>query len=163
MKKSTALLLLALLVSCSSLASAKSSSKGEKSYRNIEELPLAPSAPICSPSSAQAPIKIISWDPEQKAEKILGALEPCVSTQWDVLKLLSGPNAIGLTYPEEKEQWSYLSLWSYKLKNPIEETVILMDNPGKRVMRAKEPVELKIVFNEQDLVERVEMNLIKKR
>ena len=77
--------------------------------------------------------------------------------------MLSGPNAIGLHYPDEREMWSYLWIWSYKLANPVEDTVIYMDHPGKKVLKGKDPVELHITFNEQDVVERVVLALIKKK
>ena len=54
-------------------------------------------------------------------------------------------------------------MWSYKLANPIEDSIIMMDKPGKRVMKGKDPVELYITFNEHDVVESVEMDLIKKK
>ena len=93
----------------------------------------------------------------------MGTITECVTTMWDMLKILPGPNIINVEYPSEKEQWVYSWMWSYKLKNPIEDTIILMDNDGKRIMKGKNPVELYIVFNEDDVVEKVEMNLIKKK
>ncbi len=121
-----------------------------------------PAAPVCSPHSPARKIQLVSFDPNQKAGKIVGAIQECVTTMYDVLKLLSGPNTIGLKYPEEKEQWGYLWLWSYKLQNPIEDSIIMMDHTGKRIKKGKNPVELYITFNDHDVVESVEMDLIKK-
>lgn len=121
-----------------------------------------PPPPACVPSADNAKVKLISWDPKQKVAKFLGVLKECSTTQWDVMKLLAGPNTIGLHYPEEKEMWGYLWLWSYKLQNPIEETVILMDKEGKRIKKGKNPVELYLTFNRDDVLERVEMVLVKK-
>lgn len=126
-----------------------------------EEAP--PEAPVCVPKSANPKVRIIGWNPNQKVSKFLGEIQECVSTQWDVLALLSGPNAIGLRYPEEREMWSYLWLWRYKLANPVEDTIIMMDHPGKRILKGKDPVELRITYNAQDVVERVELDLIKKK
>ncbi len=126
-----------------------------------EEVPPAPL--ICVPSSENPKVKIVSYNPKQKVGKFLGALQECVTNQWEVMRLLSGPNAIGLRYPEEKQMWSYLWLWRYDLKNPIEDTVIKMDNPGKRIQKGKQPVELYLTFNADDVLERVEMRLIKKK
>jgi len=121
-----------------------------------------PAAPTCTSRSPGRKIELVSFDPHQPAGKVVGAIQECVTTMYDVLKLLSGPNSIELKYPEEKEQWGYLWLWSYKLQNPIEDTVILMDHPGKRIRKGKNPVELYITFNEHDIVDGVEMDLIKK-
>ena len=128
-----------------------------------KEEALPPPAPVCTPHSDHPKVKLVSWNPTQKVSKFLGVIEECVTTQWDVLRLLSGPNILGLHYPEEKEMWGYTWLWNYKLKNPIEDTLILMDRPGKRIMKGKNPVELYITFNKEDVVERVEMILIKKK
>jgi len=122
----------------------------------------APAAPTCTSKSPGRKIQLISFNPEQKAGKVVGAIQECVSTMYDVLQLLSGPNSIGLKYPEEKEQWGYLWLYRYKLQNPIEDTMILMDHPGSRIKKGKDPVELYITFNDHDIVDSVEMDLIKK-
>ncbi len=122
----------------------------------------APSAPTCTSKSPGRKIQLISFNPKQPAGKVVGSIQECVSTMYDVLKLLSGPNSIGLKYPEEKEQWGYLWLYSYKLANPIEDTMILMDHPGKRIKKGKDPVELYVTFNDHDIVDSVEMDLIKK-
>ncbi|HEX5034475.1 MAG TPA: hypothetical protein VFW62_08355, partial [bacterium] len=108
-------------------------------------------------------IELVSFNPNQPAGKIVGSIQECATTMYDVLKLLSGPNTIGLKYPEEHEQWGYYWLWAYKLANPIEDSIILMDKSGKRIMKGKDPVELYITFNEHDVVESVEMDLIKKK
>ncbi len=129
----------------------------------VQAPPPLPAEPTCVPSSRQPEVRITSWNPDQKVSKFLGSITECVTTMWDVIKLLPGPNIINVEYPSEKEQWGYFWLWSYKLQNPIEDTVILMDNPGKRIMKGKNPVELFIVFNEDDVVEKVEMTLIKKK
>ncbi len=131
--------------------------------RNVPAPEIPPPAPVCVPSSDHPKVKLVSWDPVQKVSKILGVIQECVTNQWDVIKLLSGPNTIGLHYPDEKEMWGYQWLWSYKLKNPIEDTLIFMDYPGKRLMKGKNPVELYITYNQDDVVERVEMILVKKR
>ncbi len=136
-----------------------------RNYRGakaIEEAP-PPAAPICIPKSESPKVKILSWNPTQKVSKFLGEIQECVTTQWDVLRLLSGPNAISLRYPEERETWGYLWLWRYKLQNPIGDTLIMMDKPGKRLMKGKNPVELYLTFNENDVVERIDMALIKKK
>jgi len=128
-----------------------------------KEEPPAPAQPTCVPTSRSPKVRIASWDPNQKISKFLGSITECVTTMWDVLELLPGPNIINVDYPSEKEQWGYSWLWSYKLQNPIEDTIIMMDNPGKRIMKGKKPVELFIVFNENDVVEKVEMTLVKKK
>jgi len=120
-------------------------------------------APVCVSKSQHPKVRLLSWNPDQKVSKFLGVIQECVTNQWDVLRLLSGPNAINLRYPEEHERWSYIWLWSYDLQNPMEETIIKMDKPGKRILKGKNPVELYITFNKDDIVERVEMNLIKKK
>lgn len=137
----------------------------KRRYRpaKVEEPPPPPPEPTCVPTSRDPKIRVVSWNPHQKASKILGSITECVTTMWDMLKLLPGPNIINVEYPSEKEQWVYSWKWSYKLRNPIEDTLILMDNDGKRIMKGKDPVELYIVFNEDDVVEKVEMNLIKKK
>ena len=127
---------------------------------SAEEPPLPPS---CVSSSVHPKVRIVSWNPTQKVEKFLGEITECVTTMWDVLKILPGPNIINVVYPSEKEQWGYSWLWSYKLQNPIEQTIILMDKPGKRIMKGKNPVELFLVFNENDVVERISMTLVKKK
>lgn len=121
-----------------------------------------PPPPACVPSSEHPKVKLLSWNPKQKVAKFLGVLQECSTNQWDVLKLLSGPNTMGLHYPDEKEMWGYLWLWSYKLQNPLEETLILMDHNGKRIRKGKNPVELYLTFNRDDVLERVEMILVKK-
>lgn len=118
--------------------------------------------PVCTPSSSKPKIQIVSWEPRQKAKKILGSIMECVTTQWDILKLLPGPNVIGVEYPSEHERWGYIWMWAYELENPIGETLILMDKPGKRLRKGKNPVEFYITFNELDVVEKVEMVLVKK-
>jgi hypothetical protein len=133
---------------------------GRAAVKKIEEP--APQ-PACVPSQEGRTVKLMSWEPKQKIAKFLGVLKECETTQWDVLKLLSGPNAIGLHYPDEKEMWSYLWMWSYDLKNPIEDTIILMDQSGKRMKKGKNPVELYLVFNKQDVLERAYMILVKKK
>src|SRR5262245_3304391 len=90
-----------------------------------------PAAPTCKSSSPGKKLQLVSFEPHQRAGKIVGSIQECVTTMYDVLHLLSGPNTIGLKYPEEKEMWGYVWLWSYKLQNPIEDTIILMDNSGK--------------------------------
>lgn len=122
-----------------------------------------PPAPTCVPKSSGKKIDLVSFDPKQRAGKVVGSIQECVTTMYDVLRLLSGPNVINLKYPEEKEQWGYLWLWSYQLQNPIEDSIILMDNSGKRIKKGKNPVELYITFNEHDVVDSVEMDLIKKK
>jgi hypothetical protein len=112
--------------------------------------------------SQEPKVRVVSWDPDQKVEKFLGELTECVTTQWDVLKLLSGPNIINVEYPTEKEQWGYSWLWSYDLKNPIGNTIISMNEPGKRILRGKNPVELFLVFNENDVLEKISMTLVEK-
>lgn len=129
----------------------------------VEPPPEPTLPPSCVPSSQDPKIRIVSWDPHQKASKIMGEITECVSTMWDVLRILPGPNIINVTYPSEKEQWGYSWMWSYHLQNPIEDTIILMDHPGKRIVKGKKPVELYIVFNEEDVVERISMILIKKK
>lgn len=123
--------------------------------------PLTPPPPTCVASSPRQKVRIVSWNPKQKVEKFLGAITECSTNQWDILKLLSGPNTIGVSYPEEKEMWGYLWLWGYQLGNPLGTTLILMDNPGKRIRKGKNPVELYLTFSENDMVERIEMLLIK--
>jgi hypothetical protein len=130
--------------------------------KKVAEEPIPP-PPACIPSSEHPKVNIIAWDSARKVSTILGAIQECVTTQWDILKLFSGPNTIGLHYPDEKEMWGYRWMWSYKLKNPIEDTIIYMDHPGKRLMKGKNPVNLLITFNKDDVVERVELNLIKKK
>ncbi len=122
-----------------------------------------PAAPTCVSKSPGRKIELVSFNPKQPAGKIVGSIQECVSTMYDVLRLLAGPNVINLKYPEEKEQWGYLWLWSYQLQNPIEDSIILMDNSGKRIKKGKNPVELYITFNEHDIVDSVEMDLIKKK
>lgn len=141
---------------------APASRKAHRTARVKEEAP-PPAPPACIPKSEASKVKLLSWDPKQKVSKFLGVIQECVTTQWDVLRMLSGPNAIGLRYPEEREMWSYLWLWRYDLANPMQDTIISMDKPGKRVLKGKNPVELYITFNEQDVVERVELDLIKKK
>jgi hypothetical protein len=136
-------------------------SSSEAARKKVKEP--VPAAPTCVPNPEGHTVKLMSWEPKQKIAKFLGVLKECETTQWDVLKLLSGPNAIGLHYPDEKEMWSYLWMWSYDLKNPIEDTVIMMDQPGKRMKKAKNPVELYLVFNKQDVLERAYMILVKKK
>jgi len=128
-----------------------------------EPEPEVPAPPSCVPTSQDPKVRIVSWNPRQKVSKFLGEITECVTTMWDVLRILPGPNIINVAYPSEKEQWGYNWMWSYKLQNPLEDTVILMDNPGKRIRKGKNPVELYLVFNENDVVERVSMMLIKKK
>jgi len=132
-------------------------------HSKAAEEPPIPPEPVCHSQSTNPKVRLISWDPDQKVSKFIGEIQECVTTQWEVLRLLSGPNAINLRYPEEHERWGYLWLWAYKLQNPMEDTMILMDNPGKRILKGKNPVELYITFNKDDVVERVEMDLIKKK
>lgn len=122
-----------------------------------------PPPPTCVSHSPARKIEFVSFNPDQPAGKIVGSIQECVSDMYDVLRLLSGPNIIGLKYPEEKEQWAYFWLWSYKPQNPIEDSIILMDQSGKRIRKGKDPVELYITFNEHDVVESVNMDLIKKK
>lgn len=130
----------------------------------VKEEPIPePAAPACVSRSADPKVRIVSWDPKQKVSKFIGEITECVTTQWDVLKMLSGPNIINVEYPSEHEQWGYSWLWSYKLKNPIGETIIEMDEPGKRVLSGKNPVELFLVFNRDDVVEKVSMVLVEKQ
>jgi hypothetical protein len=125
------------------------------------EVPPPPPAPTCVSRSADPKVRIVSWSPKQKVSKFLGEITECVTTQWDILKMLSGPNIINVEYPSEKEQWAYYWLWSYKRENPVEDTIIMMDDPGRRIQRGKNPVELYLVFNENDIVEKVAMVLVK--
>lgn len=129
----------------------------------VEEPPEPPPPPSCVSTSREPKVRIVSLNPKQKIDKIMGAITECVTTQWDVMALLAGPNIIGISYPDEKERWGYLWMWSYDLKNPLGDTLILMDNPGKRITKGKNPVELYITYNENDIVERVEMYLVKKK
>lgn len=117
--------------------------------------------PVCNPSSPHPKIQIVSWQPHQKASKIIGTLRECVTTMWDVLALLPGPNVIDVEYPSEKERWGYIWMWSYKLANPVEDSIILMDKPGKRLRKGKNPVELYLVFDKNDVLEKVEMIFVK--
>jgi len=136
----------------------------KRAYRApVEESPLPTPEPSCVATSSLPKIQVISLNAKIKAKKFLGEIKECVTTQWEVMKLLAGPNTIGLTYPEEKEMWGYLWMWRYDLKNPIGETLILMDKPGKRIMKGKNPVELYITFNENDVVEGIKMVLVKKK
>jgi hypothetical protein len=168
MKKSLLVLALATLVSSPALVQAdgvyqeSAPARRSRPARVSAAEPLPP-PPTCSSHSPSRKIELVSFNPNQPAGKIVGSIQECVSTMYDVLKLLSGPNTIGLKYPEEREQWGYYWLWSYKLQNPIEDSIILMDKPGKRIMKGKDPVELYITFNEHDVVESVEMDLIKKK
>jgi len=132
-------------------------------HSSAQKFQEVPPAPVCTSKSANPKVRLVAWDPKQKVDKFLGELQECVTTQWDVLKMLSGPNTIGLHYPEEHEMWGYLWLWNYKLQNPIGDTIIEMDHPGKRVQKGKNPVELRLTFNSDDVLERVEMDLIKKK
>lgn len=132
-------------------------------YRESKAPEPIPAAPTCVSRSPGRKIELVGFDPNQRAGKIVGSIQECVSTMYDVLRLLSGPNIINLKYPEEKEQWGYVWLWAYKLQNPIEDTIIMMDNSGKRIKKGKNPVELFITFNEHDIVDSVEMDLIKKK
>jgi len=129
----------------------------------VSKVEVIETAPVCVAKSDNPKVKLVSWDPDQKVSKFLGELQECVTTQWDVLRLLSRPNAIGLHYPEEHEMWGYLWLWRYKLQNPMEDTVIMMDHPGKRIMSGKDPVELRLTFNRDDVLERIDLDLIKKK
>lgn len=142
----------------------ESSTPAKRSYRKAaaQEAEPIPPAPTCTSQSPGKKIELVAFDPKQPAGKIVGSIQECVTTMYDVLRLLAGPNVINLKYPEEKEQWGYLWLWSYQLKNPIEDTIILMDKTGKRIKKGKNPVELYITFNKQDVVDSVEMDLIKK-
>ncbi len=103
-----------------------------------------------------------SWYPAQFAKKFLNRVKIGESTQIDILKLLSGPNIITLEYPSEREMWVYHWLWSYDLRYPIEDTLVKMDHPGRRMLRGKNPVELEIVFNDKDIVSDIRMRLIKR-
>lgn len=125
--------------------------------------PELPPEPTCVPRSRTPEVRITSWDPNQKVSKFLGTITECVTTQWDIIKMLPGPNIINVEYPSENEQWGYSWLWRYKLQNPIGDTIIMMDNPGKRIKKGKDPVELFIVFNDDDVVEKIEMTLVKKK
>jgi len=118
---------------------------------------------LSEPVGQHRKVHIFSWNPRQKVKKFLGTIIEGTTDQWDIMRLLAGPNIIGVTYPEEKEMWGYLWMWSYKLQNPLEQTLILMDKPGKRIMKGKNPVELYLVFNENDVVERMDMILVKKK
>lgn len=128
-----------------------------------EEPPPLPPEPTCVSRSRHPEVRVVSWNPDQKVSKFLGTITECVTTQWDVLRILPGPNIINVEYPTEKEQWGYSWMWSYKLQNPIEDTIILMDDPGKRIQKGKNPVELFLVFNEDDVVEKIDMTLVKKK
>lgn len=169
MKKSLLVLALSALVASPVIGHAdgmpESPTTGGRRHRpaRVSAAEPLPPPPTCVSKSPARKIELVSFDPNQPAGKIVGSIQECVSTMYDVLKLLSGPNTIGLKYPEEHEQWGYYWLWSYQLANPIEDSIILMDKPGKRIMKGKDPVELYITFNEHDVVEAVEMDLIKKK
>lgn len=126
-----------------------------------EPVPEPTPPPTCIPSSREPKVRLASWDPKVKVGKLIGSITECVTTMWDVLRLLPGPNVINVAYPSEKEQWVYSWMWTYKLQNPMEDTIIFMDNPGKHITKGKNPVELSIVFNKDDVVERVTVELIK--
>ncbi|HCU26005.1 MAG TPA: hypothetical protein DF383_13390 [Deltaproteobacteria bacterium] len=151
------------LLSTSAHADGVVESRPRRSRHSVHKAEGPVPAPSCVSRSPARKIELLSYNPDQRASKIIGAIQECSTTMFDVLRLLSGPNTIGLKYPEEKEQWGYLWLWAYKLQNPIGETVIQMDQPGKRIQKGKNPVELYITFNEHDVVERVDMHFIKKK
>ncbi len=123
---------------------------------------IVPPPPVCSSQSPEPKVKIMTWEPRQKLAKFLGSITECQSNQLDILELLGGPNVIGYDYRTGKEKWGYTQMWNYKLQNPKEETIILMSKPGKRLKKAKKRmVELNLIFTEDDLVESLEVLLVK--
>ncbi|MCP5467731.1 MAG: hypothetical protein H7A32_00490 [Deltaproteobacteria bacterium] len=123
---------------------------------------ILPPPPVCSSQSPDPKIKIMTWEPRQKLAKFLGSITECQSDQLDVLELLGGPNVIGYDYRTGKEKWSYTQMWNYKLQNPKEESIVLMSKPGKRIKKAKKRmVEVNLVFNENDIIESMEVLLIR--
>lgn len=107
-------------------------------------------------------LQLISWNPTQPAKKFLNKIKIGETTQLEILKLFSGPNIIQRQYPEDREMWVYHWLWSYDLKYPIEETLIKMSNPGRRILRGRNPVELEVMFGKNDIVEDFKVKLIKR-
>ena len=169
MKKfATALALISFIgLPALSRADGRSGTEVPSAHHHRAHAAAAPTEPVPAPPAKPIfpgkKIQLVSFEPDQKAGKIVGSIQEGVSTMYDVLHLLSGPNTIGLKYPEEREMWGYLWLWSYKLENPIEDSIILMDHTGKRVLKGKDPVELYITFNDHDVVDGIEMDLIKKK
>lgn len=151
------ILLLTLLTSTSMAAQAFANGTADTELDEI-----LPPPPVCSSQSPDPKIKIMTWEPRQKLAKFLGSITECQSDQLDVLELLGGPNVIGYDYRTGKEKWSYTQMWNYKLQNPKEETIILMSKPGKRIKKAKKRlVEVNLVFNNDDVVESMEVLLIR--
>jgi hypothetical protein len=142
------------------LGSAKLWANGHSTESELDEI--IPPPPVCSSQSPDPKVKIMTWEPRQKVAKFLGSITECQSSQLDILELLGGPNVISYDYRSGKEKWGYTQMWNYQLQNPLEETIILMDKPGKRIKKSnKRMVELNLLFNEQDVVESVEILLVR--
>ena len=107
-------------------------------------------------------LQLISWNPNKTEKKFLNKIKVGETTQLEILKLFSGPNIIQRQYPEDREMWVYYWLWSYDLKYPAEETMIKMSNPGRRILRGRNPVELEVMFGKNDVVEDFKLKLIKR-
>jgi hypothetical protein len=111
-------------------------------------------------SSADSHVKIIGWDSNVPAKRIINAIQEGVTNQITILKLFSGPNIIARS-PQDKETWVYYYLWSYKDDKDPNTTIIQMDHPGIRVKHNKTPVSLVITFNDKDIVESYSLRLLK--
>ena len=107
MKKSLMILALAVLASSPAISRADgvyqepAPARRSRPARVSAAEPLPP-PPTCSSKSPARKIELVSFDPNQPAGKVVGSIQECVTTMYDVLHLLSGPNTIGLKYPEER-------------------------------------------------------------
>jgi len=139
-----------------------SESTTNNQYARIEEIVFTDDYAQPDSTYVKQHLQLISWYPTQPAKKILNRIKIGQTNQLDILKLLSGPNIIGLDYPSEQEKWVYYWIWAYDLRYPIEDTLVKMDHPGRRLLRGKNPVELEIIFDDKDVVADVRMRLIKR-
>ncbi len=107
-------------------------------------------------------VQAIGYESTVPQNRILDNLKEGVTDQIEVLKLLSAPNVITRS-PQDKETWIYNWMWSYQNEENPDQTLFLMDRPGKRVRRNKKPVSLTITFNKKDIIESYNIKLIKSK
>ena len=134
-----------------------SESTTNNQYARIEEIVFTDDYAQPDSTYVKQHLQLIFFYPTQPPKKNLQQ-----NKKIDILKLLSGPNIIGLDYPSEQEKWVYYWIWAYDLRYPIEDTLVKMDHPGRRLLRGKTPVELEIIFDDKDVVADVRMRLIKR-
>ncbi|MCB1214038.1 MAG: hypothetical protein KDK66_01050 [Deltaproteobacteria bacterium] len=111
---------------------------------------IPPRASQSETSMSSIDIEVMSYDERVPAGRILDSL-PQGTGMLKVLKLFSGPNIISRDNVSGDEIWKYDGLWGLKIKNPLRDSIILMDSPGKRVKKPSQ-VTLTIRFDDEDRV-----------